>query len=50
MPWILAKDLDGLERNDLCDLVDKSCKHACQKGKVVSNEQSKEGRQPEMSL
>ena len=30
------KHLNGLERNDFCDL-DKPCKRACQKGKTESN-------------
>ena len=37
--------LDGLERNDFCDF-DKPHKRACQKGKIESKEQSKEGGQP----
>ena len=37
--------LDGLERNDFCDF-EKPQKRAYQKGKIESNEQSKEGRQP----
>ena len=41
----LAEHLDGLERNDFCDF-DKPRKRACQKGKIESNEQSKEGGQP----
>ena len=42
---ILAEHLGGLERNDFCDF-DKPPKHAYQKGKIESNEQSKEGGQP----
>ena len=42
---ILAKHLDGLERNGFCDF-DKPQKRAYQKGKIESNEQSKEGGQP----
>ena len=42
---MLAEHLDGLERDDLCD-VDKPHKHAYQKEKIESNEQSKEGGQP----
>ena len=34
-----------LERNYCCDF-DKPRKRACQKGKIESNEQSKEGGQP----
>ena len=41
---ILAEHLDGLERNDFCDL-EKSRKRACQKGKIESNQQGKEGGQ-----
>ena len=37
--------LDGLERNDFGDF-DKPCKRAYQKAKMESNEQSKEGGQP----
>ena len=37
--------LDGLESNDFCDF-DKSHNRAYQKGKIKSNEQSKEGGQP----
>ena len=37
--------LNGLKRNDFCDF-DKPCKCAYQKGKIESNEQSKEGGQP----
>ena len=37
--------LDGLERNDFCDF-DTSQKRAYQKGKIGSNQQSKEGGQP----
>ena len=37
--------LDGLGRNGFCDF-DKPQKRACQKGKIESNEQSKEGGQP----
>ena len=46
---ILAKHLDGLERNDFCDF-EKPRKCACQKGKIESNEQSKEGRPAEITL
>ena len=42
---ILAEHLNGLERNDDCDF-DRLRKRAYQKGKIVSNEQSKEGGQP----
>ena len=42
---ILAEHLDGLKRNDFCDF-DRPHKHAYQKGKIKSNEQSKEGGQP----
>ena len=42
---ILAEHLDVLERNDFCDF-DKPRKRACQKGKIESNEQSKQGGQP----
>ena len=42
---ILAEHFDGLERNDVCDF-DKPHKRDCQKGKIESNEQSKEGGQP----
>ena len=41
---ILAEHLDGLERNDFCDF-EKPQKRVYQKGKVESNEQSKEGGQ-----
>ena len=41
---IFAEHLDGLERNDFCDF-EKLLKRACQKGKIESNEQSKEGGQ-----
>ena len=41
---ILAEHLDGLERNGFCDF-EKPRKRACQKGKIESNEQSKEGGQ-----
>ena len=37
--------LDGLVKNDFCDF-DKSHKRACQKEKIESNEQSKEGGKP----
>ena len=40
-----CENLDGLERSDFCDF-DKSRKRACQKGKMESKEQSKEGDQP----
>ena len=42
---ILAEHLEGLERNDFCDF-EKPRKRAYQKGKIESNEQSKEGGQP----
>ena len=42
---ILAEHLNGLEGNDFCDF-DKPRKHAYQKGKIESNEQSKKGGQP----
>ena len=42
---ILAKYLNELEKNDFCDF-EKPCKRAYQKGKIESNEQSKEGGQP----
>ena len=42
---MLAEHLDGLERSGFCDF-DKSNKRAYQKGKIKSNEQSKEGGQP----
>ena len=42
---ILAKHLDGLQRNDFCDF-DKQHKCTYQKGKIESNEQNKEGGQP----
>ena len=42
---ILAKHLDGLERNNFCDF-DKPRKRAYQKEEIESNEQSKEGGQP----
>ena len=42
---ILAEHLDGLKRNDVCDF-DKPRKRAYQKGKIESNEQSKDGGQP----
>ena len=38
--------LDGLVRNEFCDF-DKPHKHAYQKGKIESNEQSKERGQTE---
>ena len=38
------KHLDELERNDFCDF-DKPHKRVYQKGKIESNEQSKEGGQ-----
>ena len=41
-PW---ERLNGLERNDFCDF-EKPHKRACQKEKIESNEQSKEGGQP----
>ena len=40
----LAEHLDELKRNDFCDF-EKSHKCAYQKGKIKSNEQSKEGGQ-----
>ena len=43
--WILVEHLDGLKRNDFCDF-DKPRKRSYQKGKIESNEQSKEGGQP----
>ena len=42
---ILAEHLDGHETNDFCDF-EKPYKRAYQKGKIESNEQSKEGGQP----
>ena len=42
---ILAEPLDRLEKNNFCDF-DKPQKCTYQKGKIVSNEQSKEGGQP----
>ena len=42
---IFAEHLDGLERSDFCDF-DKLRKRACQKAKIESNEQSKEGGRP----
>ena len=42
---ILAEHLDGFERNGFCDF-DKPHKRAYQKGKIESNEQSKEEGQP----
>ena len=42
---ILAEHLDGLERNDFCDF-DGPSKRTYQKGKIKSNEQSKEKGQP----
>ena len=42
---ILAKHLDGIEKSNSCDF-DKPRKRAHQKGKVESNEQSKEGGHP----
>ena len=42
---ILVEHFDGLERNDFCDF-DKPRKRAYPKGKIESNEQSKEGGQP----
>ena len=41
--------LDRLKRNDLSDF-DRLHKRACQKEKIESNEQSKEGGQPDRSL
>ena len=41
---ILAKHLDGLERNDFCDF-EKPHKRVYQKGKIESNEQSIDGGQ-----
>ena len=38
------EQLDGLKRNDFCDF-DKPCKRSYQKGKIESNDQSKEGGQ-----
>ena len=42
---ILVEHLDGLERSSFCDF-DKPRKRAYQKGKIESNELSKEGGQP----
>ena len=42
---IFAEHLDGLERSDFCDF-DKLRKRTCQKAKIESNEQSKEGGRP----
>ena len=42
---ILAEHLDGLERNGFGDF-EKPRKRTYQKGKIESNEQSKEGGQP----
>ena len=42
---ILAEHLDRLERNGFCDF-ERPHKRAYQKGKIESNEQSKEGGQP----
>ena len=42
---ILAEHLDRVERNDFCNF-DKPRKRACQRGKIESNEQSKEGGEP----
>ena len=42
---ILAEHLDGLESDDFCDF-DRPQKRVYQKGKIESNEQSKEGGQP----
>ena len=42
---ILAVHLDGLEKNDFCNF-EKPDKRAYHKGKLRSNEQSKEGGQP----
>ena len=44
---ILAEHLDGLERNDFCDF-ERPHKRAYQKGKIESNEQSKDGGQPKL--
>ena len=41
---ILAEHLDELERSDFCNF-EKLRKRACQKGKIESNKQSKEGGQ-----
>ena len=42
-----CKHLDGLERSGFYDF-DKPHKRAYQKGKIESNEQSKEGGQPKL--
>ena len=42
---ILSEHPNGLERNNLCNF-DKPQKCACQKEKIESSEQSKEGGQP----
>ena len=42
---IHAEHLDGLERNDFCD-IENSRKYACHKGKIEFNKQNKEGGQP----
>ena len=46
---ILEEHLDGLEKNDFCDF-EKPGKRACQKGKIESNEQSKEEGPPKQAF